>query len=196
MEHFVDKVICRLDKEGLINDDPIIYKYGLMLMINEKLTALILLLISIPLHKSLHAVLYMCSFSYLREYIGGYHANTYGECRFTYLFIYLINIFILSYHLTSLYLILSGISLFILLFIIPVEFPTKPLSDEDKVFYRKEAIKRIFILFLGIILFSFIQLELSELFCTVFISVSILAIIQFYRNKKKGGPNEYEQLDS
>ena len=43
METFVNKVIRRLDEEGLIKDDPIIYKYGLMLIINEKITALILI---------------------------------------------------------------------------------------------------------------------------------------------------------
>lgn len=194
METFVNKVIRRLDEEGLIKDDPIIYKYGLMLIINEKITALILILISIPFHKVLHSILYMCCFSYLREYIGGYHANTYWECRCTYIFLYLINLFLLSKCPLYFYLITAGVCLFILSFIIPVEFPTKPLSKEEKQVYKKESIKRILIYLFSIIVFSFIKVELSELLCAVFITVSILAVIQFYRNKK--GVKHDEKFDA
>ncbi len=192
MEKFADKIICRLNEAGLIKDDPIIYKYGLMLMINEKLTALLLIILSIPLHKVLHAILYMYCFSYLREYIGGYHANTYWKCRSIYLSIYFVNLLFLRFRFFYLYMGLTGICFFILLPILPVEFPTKPLSHKDRIIYKKEAIKRIVIFFLTIIVFSFINLELSGLFCTVFISVSILAIIQYYKNKKKGGFINYE----
>lgn len=194
METFVNKVIRRLDEEGLIKDDPIIYKYGLMLIINEKITALILILISIPFHKVLHSILYMCCFSYLREYIGGYHANTYWECRCTYIFLYLINLFLLGKCPLYFYLITAGVCLFILSFIIPVEFPTKPLSKEEKQVYKKESIKRILIYLFSIIVFSFIKVELSELLCAVFITVSILAVIQFYRNKK--GVKHDEKFDA
>lgn len=193
METFIDKIIQRLDEEGLIKDDPIIYKYGLMLIINEKITALILVLISIPFHKVLHSILYMCCFSYLREYIGGYHANTYWECRCTYIFLYLVNLFLLSKCPLYFYLITAGVCLFILSFIIPVEFPTKPLSKDEIQVYKKESIKRILIYGLGVFISSFIRVELSELLCAVFITVSILAVIQFYRNKK--GVKLDEKLD-
>lgn len=187
MENIVEKLINKLDKEGFISDDRIIYKYGLMLMINEGITFSLVLLLSILIHRVLFGVLYIICFSYLREYIGGYHASTYGKCRCTYLFLYFMNILVLNFHYKYLYFIFFLICIPILLWIAPVDVPAKILSFSEKEFYKKIALKRICIYFLLIISFTFFNIELSELLCTVFITVTILTIIQLFINKSKGG---------
>lgn len=181
-----EKLTRIMEKRGVLKEDPIIVQYGLALILSEGFTTLIVLILSLMIHKVILSVFYMSVFGYIREFSGGWHASTYTKCRLSYISIYLAAIFLFQSQKNFILFLISTLCCCILIMISPVEYPAKPLSRREKEVYRKKSISRILIVFFGMALFYIPCIEVSRILSCTVIAVTFLAILQDYKNKKKG----------
>ena len=122
----------------------VIYAYGMELLISDVLNTIIVLLIALISHTLPAVVVFIAVFMGLRQFVGGYHANSHLSCMFTLVMVMLV----FSYSICN----VSGqiapifsigfitIALPIIFCIAPVPHPNKPMSEEKGVKLRKRSI--------------------------------------------------------
>ena len=91
MEHLSECIIDFFVQKNIIKKrEREIYSFGALLILNDILTFLILILLSVLFFKFRYAIEYIVTFSTMRNYIGGYHAESFAKCRFYMLLNFLI----------------------------------------------------------------------------------------------------------
>ncbi|CEK36649.1 accessory gene regulator [[Clostridium] sordellii] len=170
-------------------EDKNIYEYGFETLIYFTVNILIALIIGLIFGKLLNTIVFLICYCTIRQFSGGYHANSYGKCTLTFVFIYLVTIFI-SHNLNILkfkyiLILISIINSFIIWNIAPLEHRNNPLSSNDKVHYKKISTKiSILISIINILslLFNILQVYIVfSIYATFWISV--LLIIGFYKRE-------------
>lgn len=175
-------IIKILDKNQLLRDDIKIYALGINFLIKSFITIITIVIIAIITNSLAKSILFIYSFGYIREYVGGWHAKSYISCYLLTILVYL-SFLLLSYlSLTSnILLILSTIVLFLYA---PLQHPNNPFDDKHKRYYAKIARKRlIIILFLYLIL----KLLRISLYISIFYAIlfsAILLLIQKFESKR------------
>lgn len=145
----------------------VIYAYGMELLISDVLNAMIVLLIALISHTLPAVIVFIAVFMGLRQFVGGYHANSHLSCMFTLIAVMLI----FSYGICN----VSGkliwwlstgfaaLSLPIIFSIAPVPHPNKPMSEEKGVKLKRRSRILVMLLSVGVvmlILFRFYELSL------------------------------------
>lgn len=142
-----NKVTSFLYYNNYIDSDK--YEYEVYLYGFESLIALIINLVSILLigllfDRFMHTVVFLACYCPLRQFTGGYHADSYEKCFFTFVVIFIATIFAannLVYaglkYLIRLFSVLNWISICILS---PVDHINNILMDTEKAKYKKKAI--------------------------------------------------------
>lgn len=121
----------------------VIYAYGMELLISDVLNAMIVVLIALLSHTLPAVIVFIAVFMGLRQFVGGYHANSHLSCMFTLVVVMLV----FSYgickadgQLTQIFSIsFITIALPIIFCIAPVPHPNKPMSKEKGVKLRKRS---------------------------------------------------------
>ena len=121
-----------------------IYAYGMELLISDVLNTLIVLLISLISHTLPAAAIFIAVFMGLRQFVGGFHANSHLSCMFTLVVVMLVfsyGICNVSEQIAQIFSIgFIIISLPIIFCIAPVPHPNKPMSEEKGIRLRKQSI--------------------------------------------------------
>lgn len=135
-------------------DDKEIYRYGLWILITTVFHWLEILLLGLLLHCVTESIIYLLILMVLRSYTGGYHATTSSKCNWLGIGCFIVNV-VLSKVIVMIdsKLLMVIILLFVEIIIFwkaPIEHENKPLSDTEKVRYRKYSI----LLSIGICLLS------------------------------------------
>lgn len=121
-----------------------IYVYGIELLISSLIGIVLVLGLSIGLGKVWSGVVFLAVFILVRQYTGGYHADTYVRCNAAFVLTYLLTvgiwIFCRVHDLkVAVWFILLG-AYIIMAVLAPVENKNKPLDDEEVKKYKWKSI--------------------------------------------------------
>lgn len=127
------------------NKDLEIYRYGFETLIYFLVNISVALFIGIIFDRLIHTIVFLSCYCTLRQFTGGYHAKNYTECTLTFGAIYLLTIFIdnnLDIGKWKVLIILIHIfSIVIIYKLAPQEHRNKPLSEKEKMYYKKIIMK-------------------------------------------------------
>jgi len=158
-----------------------IYAYGMELLISDVLNTLIVLMIALISHTLPAVVVFISVFMGLRQFVGGYHANSHLNCMFTLVIVMLV----FSYGICNISGQLSkafsasfiAIALPIIFCIAPVPHPNKPMSEEKGIRLRKRSYLLTVILSAAVIALLIFQYHKLSLYVSSGILLSAIAAL-------------------
>lgn len=133
-----------------------VYLYGFETLIASILNSGVILLIGLLFDRFIHSIVFLACYCPLRQFAGGYHANTYRRCFFTFIGIFLLTIFLANnlenICLRPLIILFSILNWGSICILSPVEHVNNPLTENEKIKYKKNArlITTLIILFIFI----------------------------------------------
>lgn len=157
-----------------------VYLYGFESIIALTLNIVSILLIGALFDRFIHTVVFLLCYCPLRQFTGGYHADTYEKCFFTFVLIFIATIFV------SNNLVHAEIKLLILLFSIinwssicllsPVDHINNILEDDEKIKYKKKArlIATLVLLFIFVSKNYFIYSAFSLFWINILLNVALI----------------------
>lgn len=120
-----------------------VYLYGFEILVASILNSVAILLIGLLFDRFLHSIVFLSCYCPLRQFAGGYHADTYKRCFFIFVVIFLLTIFlsnVLGYtELKSLIILFSILNWGSICLLSPVEHVNNPLTDNERIKYKKNA---------------------------------------------------------
>ena len=187
-----NKLLKYLIKTDVINkseDALAYYKYGLEITISSLLNILLIISIGIISGQLIESVLFLICFIPLRQFTGGYHANSYLKCNFMFsvLFIILLAIFNLTVTQITFYGCILMLVFSIATFIseCPIEHSNKPLTDSQKV--KNKYLSIILGLLYGAIgvMSKVLSYNIGVLFLYTLVLISLLVIVATFQKLRK-----------
>lgn len=153
-----------------------IYVYGIELLISSLIGIVLVLGLSIGLGKVWSGVVFLAVFILVRQYTGGYHADTYVRCNAAFVLTYLLTvgiwIFCRVHDLkVAVWFILLG-AYIIMAVLAPVENKNKPLDDEEVKKYKWKSI-----LIYSAFIMAFLVMDISGVFYGVCLYIKIILIM-------------------
>ena len=187
MIHTLSQYITNyLIKHKIIDQETEIYEYGFELMISTWIGTILVLIIGGFTNHFLDAVIYECVFRFTRIYTGGYHCKTYTKCILSYVFFFIIFIFLFPYFSNiSFYsiLVVCLLNLLIVMLLCPVDHQNKRLLEDEKKCFKKKSIFRMFILDLVIILLSSLNINNIVIILYSIIVIDTLIFLGYLENR-------------
>lgn len=175
------------------------YSYGIELFLFKTSLYIIVALIALITNTLIPSIIFVVSYTLLRQYNGGYHCKTAEMCMVVSIFMYLI--FLLLYELDHenikiFFLISSCISFLPIAIFSPVENINNPLTVQEK---RKYHIIAVIIAasLIAAVLFGYF-FTIKNLFYSVSYSLTadaVLIILGLRRNKDEKAYNESNSSD-
>lgn len=153
-----------------------IYVYGIELLISSLIGIVLVLGLSIGLGKVWSGVVFLAVFILVRQYTGGYHADTYVRCNMAFLLTYLLSVGIWTFCRqrdvkVAVWLILLG-AYIAMAAIAPVENKNKPLTGEEMQRYKWKSI-----LIYSAFIMAFLVMDISGVFYGVCLYIKIILIM-------------------
>ncbi len=143
------------EKNIVKKEDEEVYAYGMELLYSSIFNILLAVVISAATNTFLPITIFIVTFIILRQYIGGYHAETHFGCISIFAVVLIIFSLLAKYTPVNfeipISIIITSISVLLVILFAPVEHPNKPLSNNDKIRLRKNSILCIFIISIIII---------------------------------------------
>lgn len=165
-------------------------------MISSAITCIIAIVAGIILNCLIASLIYLGLFIALRSICGGYHAKTYWKCNliftFVTLFVLVIFKFIPVEQFHELHFICIALSIIITAVYAPVENENKPLSKQQKIYFR--ILSMVMIILLSLISCLLIIKFRNEYSILIDSTLLVVAISMFVTNPWRGVKN-YEQYD-
>ncbi|MCR1954715.1 accessory gene regulator B family protein [Clostridioides mangenotii] len=150
-----------VDNKKIENNDYELYSYAFEVLISSIGNFIIILIIGALFNRFTETLLFLVFYCPIRQFAGGFHAESYTKCLLFFLSIYIANILIIDklirLEVTTPILALAFISYIGMLFLVPQEHRYNPLSIEEKKKY-KEIVKYLSTILLVI---SIIGINLS-----------------------------------
>lgn len=189
MEHKVAVKLCRhlIDNQTIEKEYEDVYTYGLELLISFIISTSIILVIGLAINRIAETLIYFLVFISLRQFSGGYHADTYLRCKISTVLTYVLIIVLSEVTRLSIphYILLFPLAM-VLLLQGPVENPNKPMTSYQH--DRNKVISiAIFLLLFSISLIMFLlQYKMHSVFYYSLLSVLLLMIVaKYYSYKEK-----------
>lgn len=181
-----NKVISFLLKTETIDCKDIeIYQYGFSLLFKRLLHTAAILIIAAALDELIGCVIFLFVYAKLREYSGGFHAESEKRCFFCTVLISICAITLLKFFpqfsVQVLWYIEVICGLFIW-FLSPQAAINKPLEVQERIIYRKKSHKSL-VLFT---IFSFVSINSNKIVCGItvaFILQMLMLIFGKWQNK-------------
>lgn len=180
-----------LQEKIITADEKDTYKYGFEITIANMINGLIVLSVGLGLNMLAEAILFYLVFVSLRFFCGGYHADSYIKCFFSF---GLTTIVCLSFSVRlaqyeELILIPFWITAVILgwhiIKMAPIEHKNRILIEDERRIFRRSIQIYIFWLVVGIILWMVRLVQMETSLISAFIAITILMRI--------GGISNYEK---
>ena len=188
-ESIAEWVVKILERNNIISQERSIYKYGVELFVSSVIGRSIVLLIGIIFNQFIFAVIYEIMFIFTRGNFGGYHCKSYAKCIISYLILYLLSIFIVTYCFidSKFIVIMLALCNYIIISYCPVRNVMKQLSENEYSVHKVKSIAKSILISL-LILFTYLYDQgISNYIFTVYTIIIILVI---------GGKIEYEKIKS
>jgi len=184
LEKMCDTLIDYLCRCKIVQNEQEIYKYGLMLMISEGISTVVIVLISLFLKRISFALLYLLMFAILRRYTGGYHAPTRIKCFISFVCLYLFSLYLFDSSTHFAFLFYDYIAMIVILFMAPIN-NHKVLSNTMVTNNKRKAIFSLFVT----ILFRYMLLILNNKYAgyisVVLFLIALLILIEYIPAKKE-----------
>ena len=189
MENTVAIWICnKLLEKKIISDTYLeVYVYGFELILSFLISSSIIIAIGIITNQIIPTLTFLITFIFIRQFTGGFHANSYIMCKIYTLLCYIGSIFFS-------YLFPVNRFAFVILFVIgeaiigllaPIENPHKPLSTKEKKKHKKKSLFLFPIWTLMGVAFSFFEISISNTIFYTLCTIIILMIIPTLERREK-----------
>lgn len=181
MEIILNKVMTVIAKDNDFDDDEAeVVRYGLEIMITRAFFAVIIAIIGLLMNCFFESILFAVSFSLLREYGGGYHAETRKKCFVLSILtlVAALSIIKLAENFQFLTFPIWGIALISVIYIFfkaPIDTPNKRFDEDEIKIYGRKARLLTFIILVSAALFWI--LNLSDFAFTVLTGILIQAYL-------------------
>lgn len=176
-------------KNVIIEDHFDVYVYGFELLISSISSTVLIFLIGLLTHNILQTIAFLVTFILLRQFSGGYHANTYGVCFVVTLSVFGLVLLLANHiqiHLTAFW-VLSVIGTFLLIGVAPIENPNKKIIPEQRNKFKLISV----VLFILLILIAITLRDFApRVSSTVFFVLMADLILLFIKTKRKEKTNE------
>ncbi|MCC0635149.1 MULTISPECIES: accessory gene regulator ArgB-like protein [unclassified Clostridioides] len=144
-KRYADKMTSVLIYNNMIdNHESRVYSYGFEILIAFIVNITTILLLGFLFGKFTYILFFLICYCPIRQFSGGYHANNYFRCLLTFIFIILSTIFIIEnlnvYLFKNIIMIIASISWIGICIMCPVEHKSNPISEIEKLTYKKIAI--------------------------------------------------------
>ena len=142
-----EKILNYLIIKKVISDkkeDTDYYKYGIEITVSSLLNVLLIMLIGSVLGNFIESIIFLALFIPIRQFTGGFHANTYFKCNLIFCLSFIIAIII--YKLTNATLtsyvsiLITFTSVLLMLFRCPIEHKNKPIPKKRRIFHKIMAV--------------------------------------------------------
>ncbi|MCC0725504.1 accessory gene regulator B family protein [Clostridioides sp. ZZV14-6045] len=144
-KRYADKMTSVLIYKNMIDsNESRVYSYGFEILIAFIVNITTILLLGFLFGKFTYILFFLICYCPIRQFSGGYHANNYFTCLLTFVFIILSTIFIIENLNVDLFkniiMIIASISWIGICIMCPVEHKSNPISEVEKLTYKKIAI--------------------------------------------------------
>ncbi len=190
IEQLSKHIVSYLINSGVIEDtsnDKEYYQYGIEIAISSMLNILLIILISLATNSFIEGLFFLPCFIIMRNFTGGYHANSYFMCNFLFCLVFAVELII--YKITCNYIsfynaiIICVVCISTIMIICPVENRNKPIIEKRKKLKIISIVITIFLSILGLLLTSFGIIYGVLIIYTVSL-VTILAIIGLIKERR------------
>lgn len=189
LEKSMDKLADGLVERGITkSEDKSIIAYGLSAGIELLLGIITTIILGLIFGLILESLVFLVAFSFIRTYAGGYHCQKAINC-------YLISSGTVALLLTivkttpkenmiSLSVAMLIVAIPILLKLAPIETPSKPLDQDEKIYYNKKMTRYLAIeCLLACILYLFQFNNFAFIICLGIMVSSGLVLLEYKNNK-------------
>ncbi len=189
MEKIIDKIIDKMKRSDSLTDDEEIVRRGLEIIAIKIFFAVIIIIAGLLLGCFFESLVFTIAFTSLRQYSGGYHADSQNKCFMmsTLMLIISLGIIKLIKIFPQLILPLSLITLILIVYVFvaaPIDTPNKRLDKDEVRVYGKRA--RIFAAVLTITTAALFILDLN-----IFASAVMTGIVMSAYLMLKGQISNY-----
>lgn len=188
MEHKIATWFCRRLRAKQVIDEEYeeVYVYGLELIFSFLISTCIIMMIGLIFHQVISTLTFLITFVFIRQFTGGYHANSYFMCKICTITCFGLTVFLAHYVTVPkfLFIILLLIGGAVICLLGPIENIHKPLTHRDK--KRNKLIGFcLFVIWsmIGLGISSWIQAISNTIFFTLFVII-ILMIIPLMERRK------------
>lgn len=138
-----EKILCYLINSKVISDtedNREFYQYGIEITISSLLNIILILCIGILTRSISESMIFLVCFILLRQFTGGFHADTYFKCNLSFCIVF--SIVLVLYYTTAQYLstyisiLLTFVCVSIILAKCPIEHINKPIPKNRKIIHK------------------------------------------------------------
>lgn len=177
------------ENSSINEEENIIVEFGKKMIITTIVAFIVATVISLYMKMFLEGVLLLVSIIALRQYAGGYHAQSQKLCAVLSVLIYIMGLFVIKkipMH-SVIQLVMCVISTLIVFFLAPVDNLNNKLTCSEKKYIKNKVRTFLTIEIAAFVLFLIMGAEYwSEIIIISMIIVSILVLIGFIENKVRG----------
>lgn len=193
VKKITDKIICAMKNKNISVDEEVV-KFGLEIIFMKILFAVVVTLIGILMNCFFESIIYTISFSLLRRYGGGYHAESKKKCFVLSVLMLLSGIFIIkiSESFDEVIIPAAVITLFSVIYIIcaaPIDTPNKRLDADEISIYGKRTGITVFILVILLVISSYVKAYSFSVSIMIGIIMEAYLMLKGQINNKKTGNN-------
>ncbi|MCM1009108.1 MAG: accessory gene regulator B family protein [Ruminococcus flavefaciens] len=116
------------------------FQYGIEITISSLLNIILILGIGIVTHSMIESIIFLICFILLRQFTGGFHADTYFKCNLSFCIVF--SIVLVLYYTTAQYLstyisiLITFVCVSIILAKCPIEHINKPIPNNRKIIHK------------------------------------------------------------
>lgn len=116
------------------------FQYGIEITISSLLNIILILGIGIVIHSMIESIIFLICFILLRQFTGGFHADTYFKCNLSFCIVF--SIVLVLYYTTAQYLstyisiLITFVCVSIILAKCPIEHINKPIPNNRKIIHK------------------------------------------------------------
>lgn len=121
-------------------DNREFYRYGIEITISSLLNVILILGIGIVTNSMIESIIFLVCFILLRQFTGGFHADTYFKCNLSFCIVF--SIVLVLYYTTAQYLstyisiLITFVCVSIILAKCPIEHINKPIPNNRKIVHK------------------------------------------------------------
>ena len=166
------------------------YKYGIEITISSLLNIVLIISIGIISGQLIESILFLICFVPMRQFTGGYHADSYFKCNFLFsvLYILLLIIYNLTASIITFYgeLLIAIFSITVIITECPIEHPNKLLSNSQKKNNKYLAIILGLLYSMVGVTLKVLSYNIGAIFIYALMLISILVIVATVQKMRKG----------
>lgn len=190
IKFFSDKITDVLVyNKSIDSEDSDVCSYGLEILISALANLVMVLILGAIFGKFIQTIVFVICYCSIRQFSGGYHADTHGRCIFTFLCMYLATVVFItnikSIDLRFMVMFITILNWLIIYRLVPVEHINNPLNEIEKNKNRRNARVIVSLVLVAILIGLYLYLVYEYILygAVALCWVSFMLILQIIKNK-------------